>query len=84
MAAMDSLLVISQGFLTELFFFILRCDRTGGGEVFSVCPAKQEVSMDFHKDFYNIMMSAQNYLKEKEEVPWSSGCYIHVFQSTAI
>ena len=42
-----------------------------GKKVLALCPAKQEVSMDFHKDFYNFMVSAKNYFKENNEVPWS-------------
>ena len=51
-------------------YLILRLDRTGE-KVLALCPAKQEVSMDFHKDFYNFMVGAKNYFKENKEVPWS-------------
>ena len=48
-----------------MFYLILWRDETGG-KVLALCLAKQEVSMDIHKDFWNFMVSANNYFKEKK------------------
>ena len=46
MVAMDSLLVIH-----DVFYLILRCDKTGQKKVHSLCSEKQKISMDYKKDF---------------------------------